>query len=103
MLTGEASKATTKDKQGNSIPNNSVNKMGCMVHHYVEKQKEGSTSSLLLSQKQHLLRGTLHDLEVTTWNNDIKSIKDFSAGELFYHSVFNKFWGNFFKTGNVII
>ena len=41
MLTGEASKATTKDKQGNSIPNNSVNKMGCMVHHYVEKQKEG--------------------------------------------------------------
>ena len=37
MLTGEASRATTKDKEGNSIPNNSVNKLGNILSHYLRK------------------------------------------------------------------
>ena len=37
MLTGEASRATTKDKEGNSIPNNSVNKLGNILPHYLRK------------------------------------------------------------------
>jgi hypothetical protein len=37
ILTGEASKATTKDGQGNSIPNNSVGKLGGLLHYYLHK------------------------------------------------------------------
>lgn len=103
MLTGEASKATTKDKSGNSIPNNSVNKLGSMLHYYLLKQQDSNVSSLLFVENSNLIRSTFHDLEVTTWNNDTKSIKAFSGGELFFHSIFNKFWGNYLNTGNVII
>lgn len=103
MLTGEASKATTKDKSGNSIPNNSVNKLGSILHYYLVKQQDSNVSSLLFVENSNLIRSTFHDLEVTTWNNDIKSIKAFSGGELFFHSIFNKFWGNYINTGNVII
>ena len=103
MLTGEASKATTKDKSGNNIPNNSVNKLGTILYHYLRKQEGTNTGSLLFVQNRSLIRSTFHDLEVTTWNNDSKSIRSFSQGELFYHSIFNKFWGNYLTTGNVII
>jgi len=103
MLTGEASKATTKDKSGNSIPNNSVNKLGSILHYYLVKQQDSNVSSLLFVENSNLIRSTFHDLEVITWNNDIKSIKAFSGGELFFHSIFNKFWGNYINTGNVII
>lgn len=103
-LTPKASKATTKDNQGNSLPNNSVNKLGTLIHYEVNKQKDNSTTSNLFFVKNtRLIASTLHDLEVTSWNQESKSVKDFSQGELFYSSIFNKFWGHFVKTGNVII
>jgi elongation factor G len=49
MLTGQASKATTKDKQGNNIPNNSVNKLGNLIYYYVNKQKDTNVGSLMFA------------------------------------------------------
>ena len=103
MLIGDASKATTKDKQGNSIPNNSVNKLGSIINHYLLKQADSNVGSLLFVKDYTLIKGTYHDLEVTSWTNESKAIKAFSGGELFFHSIFNKFWGNYFKNGSVII
>jgi hypothetical protein len=86
------------------LPNNSVNKLGTLIHYEVNKQKDNSTTSNLFFVKNtRLIAATLHDLEVTSWNQESKSVKDFSQGELFYSSIFNKFWGHFVKTGNVII
>nr|DAU11577.1 MAG TPA: hypothetical protein [Bacteriophage sp.] len=38
MLTGQASKATTKNKEGDSIPNNSISKLGTDALYYINKQ-----------------------------------------------------------------
>ena len=106
MLTGVASRATTKDRGGHNIPNNGVNKLGNILHHEIAKQLNNPNSnvtSLLFVQQDGLIKGTLHDLEVTSQDGDYKSLRDFSSGELFYHSIFNKFWGNYIGQGSVII
>lgn len=106
MLTGVASRATTKDRGGHNIPNNGVNKLGNILHHEIAKQLNNPNSnvtSLLFVQQDGLIKGTLHDLEVTSQDGDYKSLRDFSSGELFYHTIFNKFWGNYIGQGSVII
>ena len=106
MLTGEASRATTKDKEGNSIPNNSVNKLGNILPYYLRKQKKNPKSQvdeLMFVNNPELLLTMYHDLEVTAQNGESKIIKSFSSGELFFHSIFNKFWGNYLNKGSVVI
>lgn len=103
ILNGEASKATTKDKQGNSIPNNSVSKLGGILHYYLGKQFSTNMNSLLFVNDPGLIMETFHDLEVTNMQNESKSVRDFSNGELFYHAIFNKFWGSYLSNGSVII
>ena len=106
MLTGVASRATTKDRGGHNIPNNGVNKLGNILHHEIAKQLNNPSSnvtSLLFVQQDGLIKGTLHDLEVTSQDGDYKPLRDFSSGELFYHTIFNKFWGNYIGQGSVII
>ena len=103
MLIGEASKATTKDGQGNSIPNNSVGKLGGILHYYLHKQKGTNCDSLMFVDDPSVIKSTFHDLEASNIHGDTKSIKQFSCGELFFHSIFNKFWGSYNKTGNVIV
>ena len=103
MLTGESSKATTKDGQGNNIPNNSVGKLGGILHYYLDKQKGTNCDSLMFVDNPNAIKSTFHDLEAGNIHGDVKSIRAFSSGELFYHAIFNKFWGSYNKTGNVII
>lgn len=103
MLTGEASKATTKDGQGNNIPNNSVGKLGGILHYYLDKQKGTNCDSLMFVDNPSAIKSTFHDLEASNIHGDTKSIRAFSSGELFYHAIFNKFWGSYNKTGNVIV
>ena len=103
MLTGEASKATTKDGQGNNIPNNSVGKLGGILHYYLDKQRGTNCDSLMFVDNPEAIRSTFHDLEASNIHGDTKSIRAFSSGELFHHAIFNKFWGNYNATGNVII
>jgi hypothetical protein len=70
MLTGEASKATTKDGQGNAIPNNSVGKLGGNLHYYLEKQKNTNCGSLLFVQNSQAIKSTFHDLEASNIHKD---------------------------------
>lgn len=95
IFNGETSKATTKDKQQNSIPNNSVAKLGSDIHYVVGKQVNTNMSSLLFAREPGLITGTYHDLEVTNMQNTSKSVKAFSRPELFYHAIFNKFYGKY--------
>ena len=106
MFNGEASKATTKDGSGNSIPNNSVGKLGGNLHHYLYKQQHADNSScrsLMFVNDPSLVRATFHDLEAKNRHRDSKNIKGFSCSELFFHSIFNKFWANYANHGTVII
>lgn len=103
MQSGEASKATTKNKAGDNIPNNSVNKLGTNIHHYLFKQKDTNADSLFFVQDSTKIKGIQHDLEATSQWQESKQLKNFSQGELFFHSVFNKFWGSYLQYGTFII
>lgn len=103
MQSGEASKATTKNKAGDNIPNNSVNKLGTNIHHYLFKQKDTNADSLFFVQDSTKIRGIQHDLEAISQWQESKQLKNFSQGELFFHSVFNKFWGSYLQYGTFII
>ena len=106
MFTGEASKATTKDGEGNSIPNNSVGKLGGNLHHHLFKQRNRpntSARSLMFVDDPSLIRRTFHDLEARNIHRDSKNIKNFTSSELFFHAIFNKFWAQYANSGTVII
>ena len=105
MLSGQASKATTKDKQGNSIPNNSVNKLGNMLPYYLRKQYkgDGSSADLLFASNASMIKSVYHEMEVTSWNGESKSVKAFTSGELIQNSFINKFWGQYINNGQVVI
>lgn len=103
MQSGEASKATTKNKAGDNIPNNSVNKLGTNIHHYLFKQQNTNAGSLFFVQDSTKIKGIQHDLEATSQWQESKQLKNFSQGELFFHSVFNKFWGSYLQYGTFII
>lgn len=103
MQSGEASKATTKNKAGDNIPNNSVNKLGTNIHHYLFKQQDTNAGSLFFVQDSTKIKGIQHDLEATSQWQESKQLKSFSQGELFFHSVFNKFWGSYLQYGTFII
>ena len=103
MQSGEASKATTKNKAGDNIPNNSVNKLGTNIHHYLFKQQDTNAGSLFFVQDSTKIKGIQHDLEATSQWQESKQLKNFSQGELFFHSVFNKFWGSYLQYGTFII
>jgi hypothetical protein len=74
-----------------------------LLHYYTHKQLNTNCESLLFASNSHLVKSTFHDLEAYNIHRDTKSVKQFSCGELFYHAIFNKFWGNYNNTGNVII
>lgn len=103
MQSGEASKATTKNKAGDNIPNNSVNKLGTNIHHYLFKQQDTNAGSLFFVQDSTKIKGIQHDLEATSQWQESKQLKNFSQGELFFHSVFNKFWGSYLQYGTFVI
>lgn len=101
IFSGENLKSTTKDGNGNNMPNNSVSKLGGISHYYLDKQKNTNCEDLLFVNNPELIKSTLHDLEA--YNIENKSIKNLSCGEYFYHAIFNKFWTSYINTGNVIV
>jgi hypothetical protein len=105
VLSGQASKATTKDSAGNSIPNNTVAKLGTNLVYYLQKEaaEDSKVRFLLFAQNPDMIVKTFHDLEVTNTEGETKAISDFTNGELFFHAIFNKFWDSYLATGHVIV
>lgn len=105
VLSGQASKATTKDSAGNSIPNNTVAKLGTNLVYYLQKEaaEDSKVRFLLFAQNPDMIVRTFHDLEVTNTEGETKAISDFTNGELFFHAIFNKFWDSYLATGHVIV
>lgn len=103
ILTGQASKATTKNKEGDSIPNNSISKLGTDALYYINKQRGTNAGSLYFVQDSTKIVKIQHDLEATSqWNVD-KQVKGFSQRELFFHSLINKFYGSYINNKTFLI
>ena len=103
ILTGQASKATIKNKEGNATPNNTISKLGTDALYYMNKQKNTNAASLFFVKDNTKIVKIQHDLEASSqWNED-KQVKNFSQRELFYHSLFNKFYGSYISNGTLLI
>ena len=103
ILTGQASKATIKNKEGNATPNNTISKLGTDALYYMNKQKNTNAESLFFVKNNTKIVKIQHDLEASSqWNED-KQVKNFSQRELFYHSLFNKFYGSYISNGTLLI
>lgn len=103
ILTGQASKATIKNKEGNSTPNNTISKLGTDALYYMNKQKNTNAESLFFVKDNAKIVKIQHDLEASSqWNED-KQVKNFSQRELFYHSLFNKFYGSYISNKTLLI
>lgn len=103
VLTGQASKATTKNKEGDSIPNNSISKLGTDALYYINKQKDTNASSLYFVKDSTKIVKIHHDLEATSQWNVSKQVKGFSQRELFFHSLINKFYGSYINNKTFLI
>lgn len=102
-ISNKANKATTKNNEGSSIANNSVATLGNQIISELSKQKMTNADSLYFVQNTHNIKLIQRDLEATTMWGKSKQVKNFSAKELFYHSIFNKFFGAYLSKGNLIV
>lgn len=108
ILNGEINKAVTKDLQGNSISNYRTSFLGGNIQYYLAKSREKykalkeidenailASDSLLFSEKNNLIKGIVLNNDVESRNGIKKSVKDLKPAELYYTSIFHKFFGNY--------
>ena len=102
-ISNQTNKATTKNNEGSAIANNSVATLGNQIISELSKQKATNVDSLYFVQNTSAIKLIQRDLEATTMWGKSKQVKNFSAKELFYHSVFNKFFGSYLSRNTLIV
>jgi hypothetical protein len=98
-MSGEISKANTKNLDGDSVPNYGLAFMGADIHTIIKdaQHQNGTTygdlplDSNIFMNDPSVIRGTVIDTDVRLADGTIKQIKNMTEGELFYHSIVNKF------------
>jgi len=99
-MSGEISKANTKNLAGDSVPNYGLAFMGSDIHTIVSdaqhKREEGRLTLTpldfnLIMQSPNSVRGTVIDTDVRLADGTTKQIKNMTEGELFYHAIVDKF------------
>lgn len=102
-ISNQANKATTKNNEGSTIANNSVATLGNQIISELFKQKSTNVDSLYFVQNTNAIKLIQRDLEATTMWGKSKQVKNFSIKELFYHSIFNKFFGSYLSRNTLIV
>lgn len=102
ILTGEISKSTIKDINKNSIANNRTSFLGGNLKYYLGKYRGAgsiaATSSLLFTNNDSLIAGTVFNTDAQSRMGIRKSVKDMKSGELFYSSIIHNFYGNYLQS-----
>ena len=100
IMSGEISKANTKNILGDSLPNYGLAFMGADIHTIISdiqhKSEEGRVGFTpldfnLIMQNPNAIKGTVIDTDVRLADGTTKQIKNMTEGELFYHAIVNKF------------
>lgn len=98
-LSGDISKAVTKDLFGSSIPNYSISFMGGNMPYYIKQSKENLISSahskLLFAQQSDMLSGVVVNTDSEAKSGVKKNVRNMKTGELLYQAIFHNFWGTF--------
>lgn len=96
IVSGEVSKAVTKNLSGDNVANYSPAFLGSQIHYELSKQKEdpeSAASNLLfaLGNNSSNIISTVIDTDVRTRIGTVKAVKAMSQGELLYHAIVDKF------------
>jgi len=97
-MSGEISKANTKNLAGDSIPNYGLSFMGTDLHtilsdsqHKIDEFGGQPLMHNLFMQNSGAIKGTVIDTDVRLADGTSKQVKRMTEGELFYHAMVNKF------------
>lgn len=115
ILSGEVSKAITKDLQGNSIANYRTSFLGGNIQYYLQKVREGETqrkqakllpsaaSALFFTDNNEFIRDIVVSQDVQSRNGVKKNIKDLKTSELYYDAIIHNFFGSYLQNGTLVI
>lgn len=111
ILSGEISKAITKDIQGNGIANYRTSFLGGNIHYYINKVKQEAqvtnnttaAADLFFVDNADLLEGIVINTDAQAKNTLKKKVKDMKTGELFHQAMITNFFNQFLTNGNVLI
>lgn len=103
---GRSTKSTSLNKAGSTVSNYSVARLGSELNQRLAKQRAlpvtSAAHSLLFVRNSNLLdTEPAIDSEITTLIGDVKAVRDMSTGELFQHSIFDKFYKSFIDKGKI--
>ena len=96
ILSGEVSRAVTKDIFGNSISNYSTAYLGANLIYYFSKYKKDKTaaaSNLFFATRPEFIGGAPVNFDFQNRAGDKKNVKKLSVGELLYTHIVDSFWG----------
>ena len=101
ILSGDISKATIKNAEGDAVPNFSPAFEGAFIKSRCFQARSGISSKyLLFSQDPNSLVDVVIDADITTKSN----VKNLTKGDLLYHSIVDKYFIPQLKsTENIII
>ena len=101
IMSGEISKANTKNLAGDSVPNYGLAFMGSDIHTIIKDAQhqrgiEDAYSTLpldtnLFMNNPKAIKGTVIDTDVRLADGTTKQVKSMTEGELFYHAIVDKF------------
>ena len=92
IMSGEISRANTKNLAGDSLPNYGLAFMGANYHALInDSQHGGVLQDNIFKLNPEMVIGTTIDTDVRLPNGDSKAVKNMTKSELFYHSIVNKF------------
>jgi hypothetical protein len=100
-MSGEISKANTKNLAGDSVPNYGLAFMGSDLHTIIKDAQhrrgiEDAYSALPLDSNifmidSSIVKGTVIDTDVRLADGTSKQVKNMTEGELFYNAIVDKF------------
>ena len=115
ILSGEVSKAVTKDLQGNSIANYRTGFLGGNIQYYLQKVRDQeakrkqdglsstAASALFFTNNNEFIRDIIVSQDVQSRNGVKKNIKDLKTSELYYDAIIHNFFGSYLQNGTLVI
>lgn len=94
ILSGDSSRSTIADLQGNKRPNSSPSFLGQEIRPQIKKSSQlgGAASMLLFSRSQRAIVRPTVDTDIELENGVKKLVRDLTEAELLTNSIVHKFW-----------
>lgn len=96
ILSGEVSRAVTKDIFGNSIANYSTAYLGANLQYYMQKYRmsqQNASTNLFFVTRPEFIQGQVVNFDFQNRRGDKKNVKKLNTGELLYTHIIDSFWG----------